>query len=469
MITISLDPDSGQPLYIQIYEYIKKEILTGHLSHPGKLPSARTLASFLQVSRSTVDTAYEQLVAEGYVEAREKRGFFVNPMTHTKNFTVTEDLQTEKEKEKGSETPVRYDFNPDAIDTTHFPYSIWKSLGKNQLDNPENFLMGSHFGNWSLRQAISDYLHGSRGVNCSPENIIVGAGLDHLLQMLCVLFKRKKVIAMEDPGYRSARQVLCSSGYQVLDIPLKHSAFDVEALKQTEADICYVTPTHQFPLGSILSIARRQELLSWASEKKGRYIIEDDHDSEFRYKGKPIPALQSLDREQKVIYIGTFSKAISPAIRMGYMVLPPSLMTQYQTHCGSYACPVSRIDQAILTDFIREGYFEKHLNRMRKIYKGKHDYMMEQIETMFPDKLLEISGDNAGLYIILCYHGPLTEYEIEKRAEKNGIRLRSLKGYYANPPADYLPTYLLGFANLNEEQIKEGITILAEQVFLLRE
>lgn len=466
MITFSLEPDSGQPMYIQIYEYIKKEILTGQLVHPEKLPSSRSLASYLQVSRSTVDTAYEQLVAEGYVEAKEKRGYFVNPVTHTQNFTVNnspDNLPTDRDN---TLTPAVYDFNPDAIDTTHFPYSVWKSIGKNQMDNPENFLMGEHFGIPELRRSIAGYLHGSRGVNCTSENIIVGAGLDHLLQMLCVLFQRKAVIAMEDPGYRSARQVLISNGYRVLDIPLKENAFDVDRLEREDADICYVTPSHQFPLGSVMSISRRQQLLSWAQEKEHRYIIEDDHDSEFRYKGKPIPALQSLDRGHRVIYIGTFSKAISPAIRMGYMVLPPELMERYQSLCGAYACPVSRINQAVMNDFIREGYFEKHLNRMRKIYKGKHDLMMAQINEKFPAGLLEISGDNAGLYVILRYHGPLTEAEIEEKAEKNGIRLRALSGYYANLPAGYLPAYLLGFANLSNNQITDGITCLAKKVFL---
>lgn len=466
MITISLRTDSDKPMYLQIYEYIKKEILAGNLAYPEKLPSTRSLASYLQVSRSTVDTAYEQLVAEGYADAREKRGYFVNSVRYTQNFTIPNKGEPALVSSVPEPEPPLYDFNPDAIDTTHFPYSVWKSIGKSQLDNPQNFLSGNPFGNRELRQAISLYLHGSRGVNCTPENIIVGAGLDHLLQMLCVLFERKAVIAMEDPGYRSARQVLLSNGYQVLDLALADGVFNVTAAGQSGADICYVTPSHQFPLGNVLSISRRQALLGWAAEKEGRYIIEDDHDSEFRYRGKPIPALQSLDHGQKVIYIGTFSKAISPALRIGYMVLPPSLMEQYRKKCSSYACPVSRTSQAVLTEFIRDGYFEKHLNRMRKIYKGKHDLMMKCIMTQFPKHLISISGDHAGLYILLHYHGTLTEEEISVRAEHNSIQLRSLKGYYAVLPDTYQPTYLLGFANLDEQQIREGIALLSKEIFL---
>ncbi|MCH5266115.1 MAG: PLP-dependent aminotransferase family protein [Lachnospiraceae bacterium] len=465
MITISLKPNSKTPMYIQIYEYIKGEILNGNLSHPEKLPSSRSLASHLQVSRSTVDIAYEQLVAEGYVDAKEKRGYFVNPITHTQNFHVTSPADRPAEPVKIPET-FPYDFDPDAVDTSHFPYSVWKSIGKNQLDNPENFISGSHYGNEELRQAISDYLHGSRGVNCSPEHIVVGAGLAHLLQMLCVLFEHGGVIAMEEPGYRSARQVLHSGGFEILDLPLKEDAFDTEALENTSANICYVTPSHQFPLGSVLSIARRQQLLAWASEAPDRYIIEDDHDSEFRYQGLPIPALQSLDHKHRVIYIGTFSKAISPAIRMGYMVLPETLAKAYRERCSFYPCPVPRLNQAVITDFIRQGSFEKHLNRMRKLYKGRHDRMVEAISRYLPEENFDITGDNAGLYLILRYHGPLDEKTIEKRAEKNGIRLRSLRDYYANPPADYLPSYLLGFAGMEDEAITEGIRHLAERVFL---
>lgn len=466
MITISLDSKSRVPMYIQIYEYIKREILTANLSAGEKLPSARSLAANLEVSRSTIDTAYEQLVAEGYIEAKEKCGFFVNSLTYLQQFPMSRTDHHSDNYEVDLTMSPRYDFNPDSIDLAHFPYSIWKSIGKSKLDCPEVFLSGNRQGDLPLRCAIADYLHGSRSVHCTPEQIIIGAGLDHLLQMICVLFQRRASIAMEDPGYRSARQILVSSGYAIIDIPLKDHALDVNTLSRSSADLCYVTPSHQFPLGSIMSIARRQALLAWAMQSENHYIIEDDHDSEFRYKGKPIPSLQSLDSSGKVIYIGTFSKAISPAIRMGYMVLPSDLMEQYKIRCGSYACPVSRIDQAILTDFIQQGYFEKHLNRMRKLYKNKHDCILQKLEQYFPKGQVEISGDNAGLYVLLRYLGSQSEEEICKRARKNGIELRSLSGYYKSLPADYHPTYLLGFANLSETQIDEGIRCLAEQVFL---
>lgn len=469
MITITIDPASKIPMYRQIYEYIKREILTGALSYPEKLPSSRSLSSYLGVSRSTVDTAYEQLVAEGYVDARQKSGYFVTPVTHMQKFSSVADSRSHSDNNtdiqpENDPRPDLIDFDPDTIDSTHFPYSVWRSIGKNELDDPKNFLKGDHFGEYSLRRAIAGYLHGSRGVVCSPDHIIVGAGLDHLLQMLCILLGRESVIAMEDPGYLSARQVIRGGGLSVLDIPLKHNIFDVDALSHTDVNICYVTPSHQFPMGTVMGIGARQNLLSWAAAGENRFIIEDDHDSEFRYRGRPIPALQSLDEHHRVIYIGSLSKAISPAIRTGYMVLPDALLDKYKRVCGSYACPVSRINQAILTTFIRNGYFEKHLNRMRKIYKQKHDHMVELLQTYFPAGRIRISGDDAGLYIILEYLGSLTEETIQKRADAHAVRLHSLQKYYAGLPADYRPSYLLGFADLSDKQMEKGIQILASEI-----
>ena len=465
MITISLKTDSDIPMYIQIYEYIKKEILAGRLSAPEKLPSARSLAAHLQVSRSTVDTAYEQLVAEGYVDAREKRGYFVNSITHMAGFTdsVVPDFSTESHIPSA---PEFFEFNPDAIDTTHFPYTVWKSIGKNQLDNPRNFTAGDNLGEPSLRHAVATYLHGSRGVSCEPDQVVVGAGLAHLLQMLSILFDRKPTVAFEKPGYQNARRVLLHNGCSIVDIPLKNSVMDVEALADSSASLCYVTPSHQFPMGSVMPASTRDQLLKWASEKEGRYILEDDHDSEFRYTGRPIPALQSFYKQDTVIYIGTFSKAISPALRVGYMILPKALMRQYKKICGTFPCPVSKTTQAILADFIHKGYFEKHLNRMRKIYKGKHDFLLTQIQKYLPAPLFSVSGDNAGLYVLLHYQGSRSDDEILENAQKNNIRLCSLNDYYPDPDVVSSHTYLIGFADLSPEEITKGILLLAEKVFL---
>lgn len=461
MLTFSLNSKSDEPMYHQIYSYIKNEIMAGRLKYKEKLPSARELAAYLSVSRNPVDTAYEQLVAEGYVYSLPKRGYFVNRITYTQQIKRAE--EREFEEEKGTVSEWRYDFDPDAVDVEHFPYSVWKSIGRKVLDDHELFLAGDYRGDLQLRRAVADYLHGSRGVMCSSANIVIGAGIGYLLQIISVIFQEDKRIAFEEPGYVRAKKILSSNGFDVVNIRMKGTSIDIKALKSTDVDLCYVTPSHQFPLGTVMSIAERQHLLQWAHEKEGRFIIEDDHDSEYRYKGKPIPALQSLDTEGKVIYIGTFSKSIGPALRMGYMVLPDQLMKTFQRICGGYNCPVSRFDQAIVAEFINEGYFEKHLNRMRKKYKEKHDAVVNVLRK-YEDRV-RIRGDYAGLYVIAECISRDEETKMEEEAKEHGIYLRPLSVYYEQVPEDYIPSFLIGFARPEMGELERGLEILCSQIF----
>lgn len=460
MLTFSLDNKSDEPMYHQIYSYVKEEILSGRLSFGEKLPSARELAGYLSVSRNPVDTAYEQLVAEGYVYALPKRGYFVNRITHTQQIHPAE--HREEGEEKGQEN-YRYDFDPDAVDVESFPYSVWQSIGRKALKDHSLFLAGDYRGDWELRRAVADYLYGSRGVLCQAANVVIGAGIGYLLQLLSVLFRHKKRIAFEEPGYVRAKKILASHGFEVCHIDVEGGGIGIEGLEASGAELCYVTPSHQFPLGTVMSIAKRQQLLQWAKEEEDRYIIEDDHDSEYRYKGRPIPALQSIDSEGKVIYIGTFSKAIAPALRMGYMVLPDQLLERFQECCGDYNCPVSRLDQAMMAEFIHGGYFEKHLNRMRKRYKEKHDTVLAVFRS-YQDRI-EVTGDYAGLYVIARSLRQREEEKVMQAAQKYEIRLRPLSFYYKELPEDYMPSFLIGFAGQTKEELKEGLRILCEKVF----
>lgn len=460
MLTFSLDNKSDEPMYHQIYSYVKEEILSGRLSCGEKLPSARELAGYLSVSRNPVDTAYEQLVAEGYVYALPKRGYFVNRITHTQQIHPAE--HREEGEEKGQEN-YRYDFDPDAVDVESFPYSVWQFIGRKALKDHSLFLAGDYRGDWELRRAVADYLYGSRGVLCQAANVVIGAGIGYLLQLLSVLFRHKKRIAFEEPGYVRAKKILASHGFEVCHIDVEGGGIGIEGLEASGAELCYVTPSHQFPLGTVMSIAKRQQLLQWAKEEEDRYIIEDDHDSEYRYKGRPIPALQSIDAEGKVIYIGTFSKAIAPALRMGYMVLPDQLLERFQECCGDYNCPVSRLDQAMMAEFIHGGYFEKHLNRMRKRYKEKHDTVLAVFRS-YQDRI-EVTGDYAGLYVIARSLRQREEEKVMQAAQKYEIRLRPLSFYYKELPEDYMPSFLIGFAGQTKEELKEGLRILCEKVF----
>ncbi len=367
-LLIPLDSQSKKPLYEQIYSYICQEIRTGGLKTADRLPSTRVLAEHLKVSRSTTQMAYEQLLAEGYIEAEPYRGYFVAKLDEL----VEAGPRTNGELLTGEATPSAYqvDFSPRGIDLDSFPYNTWRKLSRNTLvdDNKQMFHSGNPQGEPGLREAIRSYLHSARGVNCSAEQIIVGAGSEYLLMLLSQILGTGRRIAMENPTYKQAYRVFDSLGYQVCPVEMDGFGMEPGLLRRSGADVAYVMPSHQFPTGIVMPVGRRQELLRWAGEEDERYLIEDDYDSEFRYKGKPIPALQGMDRMGRVIYLGTFSKCIAPAIRVSYLVLPPGLLKRYRSKAGFYASTVSRIDQNILYQFLAQGHFERHLIRMRSIY-----------------------------------------------------------------------------------------------------
>lgn len=450
-LAIQLSTEGTKCLYEQIYEYIRNEIKDGKLPAGQKLPSTRSLAVFLQVARSTVDYAYGQLQAEGYIEAKPSRGYYVScveELLHLANWSQEDEKKPTTASNK-DETRIKYDFSPHAVSLKDFPFATWKKITKNILvdANSEMFALGEPQGDLSLRETISQYLHSSRGVNCKPEQIIIGAGNDYLLMLLEKILGRHVPIAMEEPTYKRAYKVFDSFAYPIQAIPMDNGGMDVSKLRQTNATVAYIMPSHQYPTGVVMPIGRRMELLKWAKEKPGRYLIEDDYDSEFRYRGKPIPALQGSDIHGRVIYMGTFSKSIAPAIRVGYMVLPKALLETYKEKCGFFASTVSRIDQQILNEFIREGYFERYLNKMRKIYRDKHDFLLEKLIPF--EKAFEISGENAGLHILLTNRSKVTEKELLLSARQAGIQLYGL--------SESGSTVLLGYGGLEKEELERGI------------
>ncbi len=467
MITFNLDNHSSTPLYEQIYQHIKEDILSGKLLNEEKLPSTRSLSTHLQVSRNTIDMAYGQLLSEGYIESRPRKGHYVNninnmllPRQTTAQNNKTSDFKEQMSKKspisKEQVSSLLYDFNPNAVDSSHFPYRVWQRLMKNAFDQDGScFLLGDNQGDYTFRKAIKHYLEQSRGVNCHISQIIVGAGVDYLIQLLSQLLKPTDIIAMEDPSYAQANKIFNSMHLHSVAIPVDEKGMNVDKLRETSANIAYVTPSHQFPLGNVMSIKRRLELLQWAKEGENRYILEDDHDSEFRYVGRPIPALQSQDRNQKVIYMGTFSRSIAPAIRVAYMVLPFPLYLLYKENLSHYSSTVSRLDQKILTDFLEEGHFERHLNRMKKCYKGKHDTMLETLHS-FKD-LITVIGENAGLHLVLQVNLAVSEVELIEKARRKGIGLYPLSPYYINKKTDLKPSFLMGFSNLEEDEIRNGL------------
>ncbi|MGN0155332.1 MAG: PLP-dependent aminotransferase family protein [Lachnospiraceae bacterium] len=477
MITVLIDTTSKVPIYEQIYKYIREEIRNGNIPCGTKLPSGRGMANYLEVSRNTIDMAYGQLLSEGYIESIPKKGYYVcdldNLYFEGHEAGVPADDKTEWSKTHISiveadrkETEYKVDFSLSGVDMDYFPYSKWRKLMKECLidDNRELFLSGNHQGDIELRQAVQTYLHQSRGVQCSLSQIVIGAGSDYMLLLLSRILEKNQSVAMENPTYKQAYTIFKSVGYSVSPISLDEQGIQMELLKDSGANLVYVTPSHHFPLGMVMSASRKQQLLAWASKKEERYIIEDDYDSEFRYFGKPIPALQSQDPFGKVIYMGTLSKAIAPGIRMSYMVLPEKLVKRYQETAGFYFSTVSRIDQRVISQFFLQGHFERHLNRMRKIYKTKHDVLLQALkESELP---VHITGESAGLHLLLEFgektvKASALERELVELAKTEGVRVYALADFYIEDEMRK-PTILIGFARLRENEIVDGIARLKQ-------
>lgn len=458
-LLIPLDTQSQKPLYEQIYAHIQNEIRTGGLCAADRLPSTRVLAEHLKVSRSTTQLAYDQLLAEGYIEARPCQGYFV---AHIEELVVVEARNVEIETDsQENRREFLVDFSPRGIDLDSFPYNAWRKLTRITLTDESRgiFTSGNPQGELNLRESIRSYLHSARGVNCRAEQIVVGAGSEYLLMLLSQVLGETKIIAMENPTYKQAYRVFESLGHTMIPIEMDENGMSACLLEDSDAEVAYVMPSHQYPTGVVMSVKRRQELLRWAKEAPGRYLIEDDYDSEFRYKGKPIPALQGMDANGCVIYLGTFSKSIAPAMRVSYMVLPKQLLRRYRQRVGFYASTVSRIDQNILYQFLSQGYFERHLNRMRGIYKAKRDTLLSAIRPL--EETFEIRGEYAGLHILLTHRGGKSEAELIQEAADEGIRIYGLSGDYISERQKMTSsTVIIGYARLREEEIERGIGLL---------
>lgn len=457
MLSCHLERSSKIPIYEQLYLYIKKEIIEGRLQYGTKLPSKRKLADFLKISQNTVETAYEQLTAEGYVEAYPRRGYFVMAYEELEYVQQNPPLQ---EHTKVTQEDIKYNFHPSAIDTENFPFFKWRKYAKDIIDkeNHSLLLLGDSQGEMELRQEIANYLYHARGVQCSPNQIIVGAGIEILLQQLLLLFNEKTVYGIEDPGYQLIFQILKNFPNEVYPLGVDEEGVKVEAIYHNNFNVIYVTPSHHFPYGSTLSVNRRAKLLNWAMEGEERYIIEDDYNSEFRYSGKSIPSLQSMDLGEKVIYLGAFSKSLMPSIRISYMVLPNLLLQQYKEKLSVFhSSTVSRIDQHILAQFLKEGDFERHLNRMRKIYRRKHEKVLDLLKPYQP---LSIIGEYSGFHIVLVVNNGMSEGELIQKAAEANIKVYPVSTYSLKKSSENPPKIILGFAGIREDELEDAIQLL---------
>ena len=454
-----LDKSLSQPIYLQLYQQIKQAIHHGVLQQGEALPAKRRLAEYLSISQNTVENSYAQLLAEGYIESKPRVGYFVStqflaPMIPTL-------APAKKSKKQKITHRWRFDFNPNLIDASHFPFELWKKLQKQFLTRQfaDLLALGDKQGEYELRQQIADYLLSARGVKCTSEQIVINAGVELCLLQLMLVWQscypnKQMQCAMEEFGYAVVENLWKNYAGEVLKLPIDKVTYkvDLSVLFAHNIDLLYITPSHQYPFGSVLTISERQQLLAWANQIESRYIIEDDYDSEFRYQGKPIPALKSLDQHNKVIYLGSFSKLLMPSMRVSFMVLPESLLTMYQQKINFFNSTVSRLDQHVVALFMQNGEFEKHINRMRKYYRRKMELLCQQLKPYFPT--IQFWGENSGFYLLIeVMDSTYTLAQLTELAAQQSIKIYPIVYHQRR-------LFVLGFGNMSEQDLAQGIAQL---------
>jgi len=454
------------PLYKQLYTQIREHILSGKLPAESRLPSVRDMAIELSASRNTVDGAYQELYAEGYIYSRPRSGYFVSALGQEVAPQALSVKPGKNDHLPGPPSCFAYDFHPARLDPESFPTELWRKCFIEGLRRNSQQLVqyGDPQGDWGLRCSIQSYLERSRGVMCDPDQIIVCTGLQQSLEIVAQVLKEShSVVAVENPGYHLPRSVFQNHAYTIFPVPVGQEGIDLNHLKTGNSTIAYVTPSHQLPLGYVMPVANRLALIEWA-ESDGRFIIEDDYDSELRYHGKPIPSLQGLRPTGNIVYSGTFSKILSPALRLSYMVLPYSLLATYRQLYRAYFPSVSLLEQRTMANFMEQGHWERHIRRMRMIYKKKHDILLRSVDTHFGARAVVI-GQGAGLHVVLMLPDTLhSEAEIIDRARQRGIWLYPFSDFYVTGQPE-AATLLLGFGGMTAGEIEQGVALLSKVCF----
>ncbi len=456
-----LENQQDNPLYIQLYQYIKAEIIANRITIDDELPSVRKLTAHLGVSKTTVESAYGQLLAEGYIYSKPQKGYFVS---HLEGLDLN-DLK-HKSLGKGMNLPeplcFDYDFKSEYVEVGNFNLTNWKQH-LNHVINYEGeqlYSFGDIQGEETLRKAIVKYIHRTRGVNAHENNIIVGAGVQPLLQILGFLLKKQGIskIAMEDPGFNRAKNVFAHQEFEIVPLEVSDKGVHVEQLKDSSVRLCYVSPSHQFPTGTVMLMDVRTRLIKWAQENDG-YIIEDDYNSELRYEGQPIPAMQGLDQHQHVIYLGSFSTVLIPTIRISFMLLPNPIMEVFLVDKEKYAQTASKLEQLALAHMMEVGDFEKHIRKIRKNYAKKSEYTLKLIEQHL-GQYIDIMSINAGLNILLKLKSACDEKNLVMILKNEGINISSLSEY-AIALRTEVPILNLNFRGIDKEKIEKGILRMA--------
>ena len=462
---IYVDKKSKLPLYEQVYSQIKNQILSGQISAGELLTPTRVLAEELDVGRNTVDKAYQQLKDEGYVTATVGKGFTVNDIP---SISVDPEplVRRDTNVEESTEAHIGYDFVYGSMDNSLFPYRRWGACSRDALIEMEYEQVAQYpekNGDIRLRRAICDHINKARNVNCSPEQIVITCGHQHSMEILANIFYGKNApkrpsFTMDDPGYDGVRKVFENRGFHVGGVTVEKDGVAVRELKGRHVDLLYLTPSHQFPAGSVLSASKRRELLNWAEETDS-YIIEDDYDSELRYYTNPIPSMQSMDVSGRIIYTGTFSKAFSPVMRMAYIVFPPEILKWYNDYYWRYNSQVNGFLQRTMAIFMERGYYERQINKTRTVYGRKMRALLAAMEKIFGDDV-RITGGRAGMHILADFNlrdekgKKMMQEEIIRRAESVGVRIYPTRILYQDPAHCPDSQVLFGISTIDEEDME---------------
>jgi len=479
-MTYPMITGSNEPIYMQLYRAIREDCLRGTLISGEKISSRRSLAKELGISVNTVDSAYQQLVSEGYIEVRPRSGFRVRELSRGSDVPTTGPEAADSGigqrtvaffsgdgDAQPDEATRPIDFSPNGVDLSMLPMPDLKKIVRDVFSFSPEELFGScePEGTLALRSSLCRYLWQSRGLRCTPDRIVVGAGTDYILQFLVQLLSAAvpiESIAMENPMYNKAFQIFSGLHRKIRLIPLDSQGMDTALLRVCDANIAYVTPSHQFPLGMIMPAGRRADLLSWAAGSDGRYIIEDDYDSEFRYSGRPIPPLCAMHGAEKVIYVGTFSKSVAPSLRVSYLVLPSELALICKSKMSHLSTSVSVPDQLVLARFLDSGLFERHISRMKTLYRRKRDQLLRELAPFRGS--LHVGGSDAGLHLLCTVRKNFSEEELVRLAADAGVRVYGVSAYYLKEPGKTMPseaTVLLGYGGLSFEEITRGVQALS--------
>ena len=461
MLTYTLKKTPGHPLYEQLYQSIRDDIAAGRLPAGSRLPSKRVLAAHLGVSVVTVESAYAQLLAEGYAEARPRSGVYVCAIGSS---VPVQPPHMPSLPQPSAPEPL-FDLSGGTGEDVPFPASVWvrtmrEVIADKRLMQPVDFA-----GAPELRAAIAAHLEQARGLRVSPEQIFIGAGTEYFYALLVQFLGRNRRFAIEDPCHRTLAQVYRKSGAEVVPVSMDESGVRVEELEASGAQIVHLSPSHQYPTGTVMPITRRQELLAWMERAEGRFLIEDDYDSEFRFSGRPVPTLQSLDTRGRVIYLNTFSKTIAPALRISYMILPQALLPIWQETMGFYSCAVPSFEQLTLTRFLDGGYFERHVSRMRKHYKARLQALLDILSQPELAVLCEAKQAVAGLHFLLAFHTKERGAFLSAKLQAAGLPAPLLSEFYLREaPMEAGRCAVVQYAGLDPDAFAKSMRTLAERL-----